>query len=122
MQAAIEQNHQEETLNINQNKKGDWRRNNNLLMIKNKLILCIKGNQRLLDLLTKLKKNKRCEDEERNLFWRFGIWNTRNGENLMRNKGSNFVFAKPINWDNFSDEDKTNQEVRYHKGHMINTI
>ena len=26
------------------------------------------------------KKNKICEDEERNWFWAFGIWNTWNGE------------------------------------------
>ena len=25
-------------------------------------------------------RKKRCEDEERNWFWTFGIWNTWNGE------------------------------------------
>ena len=72
------------------------------------------------------KKNKRCEDEERNWFWTFGIWNTWKGENVVTNKELNFAFAQPTNWDNFSDEeysesqeDENDSIIRYNKENIL---
>ena len=68
VQAATEQNHQKETLNINQKikmKRLKKTRNNNLLMINNKLILYKNEAKGFWNYLRNKKKNKRCEDEER---------------------------------------------------------
>ena len=76
VQAATEQNHQKEILNINQKikkKRLKKTRNNNLLMINNKLILYKNEAKGFWNFLRNKKNNKRCEDEERNWFWTFGI-------------------------------------------------
>ena len=62
VQAATEQNHQKETLNINQKikkKRLKKTRNNNLLMINNKLIRYKNEAKRFLNYLRNKKKNKR---------------------------------------------------------------
>ena len=65
-----------------------------------------------MELLRNKKRIKRCGDGKRNWFWSFEIWNTWNGENIVTNKETNFVFAQLTNWDKFSDEDNTGtQEV-----------
>ena len=53
---------------------------------------------------------RRYEDEQRNWFWTFGIWNTWNGENVVTNKEIKFAFAQPTNWDNFSEEDDSESQ------------
>ena len=66
-------------------------------MINNKLILYKNEAKWFWNYLRNKKKNKRCEDEERNCFWTFGIWNTWNGENVVTNKELKFAFAQPTN-------------------------
>ena len=82
VQAATEQN-QQTKLNINQKikkKRLKKTRNNNFLMINNKLILYKNEAKGFWNYLRNKNKIKRCEDEERNWFWTFGVRNTWNRE------------------------------------------
>ena len=110
-----------ETLNINQKikKRRDWRRNNNLLMINNKLILYkneAKGfwityeiRKRIKDVKMKMKKEERRKKKEID-FEHLESEILEMEKNVVTNKELKFAFAQPTNWDNFSDEDDSESQ------------
>ena len=93
-----------ETLNINQKikkKRFKKTRNNNLLMINNKLILYKNEAKGFWNYLRNKKKNKRCENEERNWFWTFEfkilemekmLWQIKNLILLLHNQLIEIIF------------------------------
>ena len=105
VQAATEQNHQKEILNINQKiKKEEIKktRNNNLLMINNKLILYKNEAKGFWNNLWNKKKNKRCEDEERRKKKEIDFEHLESEilemeKNVVTNKELKFAFAQPTN-------------------------
>ena len=82
VQAATEQNPQKETLSIDQKIKKKRLKKKQQFFDDQEHINSIqkKKAKDFWNYLRNKKKNKRCEDEERNWFWTFGIWNTWNGE------------------------------------------
>ena len=113
VQAATEQNHQKETLNINQKikkKRLKKTRNNNLLMINNKLILY---NKKPKDFGITYEIRKRIKDVEMKKEIDFEHLESEILEiekNVVTNKKLNFTFAQPTNCDNFSDEDDSESQ------------
>ena len=113
MQKAIEQNHQKETLNINQNIKWkDWRIEEKQFADHQEQINSIQ-NRKPKDFGITYEVRKRIKDVEMELEIDFEHLESKILEiekNVLINKELNFAFAQPTNWDKFSDEDDSESQ------------
>ena len=97
VQAATEQNHQKETLSINQKIKKEIKntRNNNLLMINNKLI---QNKNEAKWFWNYLRNKKRIKDVKKEIdFEHLESEILEMEKNVVTNKELKFAFAKPTN-------------------------
>ena len=100
VQAATEQNHQKETLNINQKikkKRLKKTRNNNLLTINNKLILYKNEAKGFWNYLRNKKRIKDVKMEKEIDFEHLESEILEIEKNVVTNKELKFAFAQPTN-------------------------
>ena len=127
VQAATEQNHQKETLSIDQKikkKRLKKTRNNNLLMINNKLILYKNEAKGFWNYLRNKKKIKNVKMKKlilniwnlKYLKWRKILWQIKNLNLLLHNQLIKIIFQTKMTQN--LKKMKTTQEVRYHKGNI----
>ena len=101
VQAATEQNHQKETLSIDQKikkKRLKKTRNNNLLIIKNKLILCKKRKQKIFRITYEIRKRINFVKMKKEIdFEHLESKILEMEKNVVTNKELKFAFAQPTN-------------------------